>query len=837
MNSAVGDSFWTKDGSALLHALDARPDGLSSVEAEQRLEVYGGNVVAARTRAGILAKIGRRLTDPLVAILMIAALVSGATGDWQSCIVIVVIVVMSAALDIVQEYKAETAVEALQRSIAVTARVRRDGRAVELPIRDLVPGDVVELSAGDLTPADGLVLASRGALVNEALLTGEPYPVEKRAGHAARTDVDNACNALFSGTSVVGGSATMLVVATGRATRFGAIAASLQRRSAPTAFERGVHALGMLILRLTGFLVLFVLLTQLIRTGLSLESFLFAIALAVGLTPELLPMVMTVTLARGAVRMAARKVVVKRLSAIHDLGAMNVLCTDKTGTLTEAKIAFVEAVGIDGRPNEKVATLARCNSRYSGGMRSNLDDALLASAPGDESWQRIDDLPFDFERRRASVLVGRAGERILIAKGAPESLLSLCTQAETAEGVVPLDDARRAQIGALIDAKGGQGLRLLGIAWRPMAETCGEIRLENESALIFAGCAVFIDPPKASASDAVARLCRLGVRVKVISGDAAPVVSHLVEALRLPAHGIMSGDDVDALTDRALAGRVDEVDLFVRMSPEQKSRVVAALRARGCTVGFLGDGVNDAPAIHAADVGLSVDGGTDVARQAADIILLASDLGVLADGVVEGRRTYANIMKYLRMGTSSNFGNMLSMALASLVLPFLPLAPLQILLNNLIYDLSEIGIPFDAADGEDLALPRSWDIRSILRFTLIMGPLSSVFDVLTFLLLHFHFRVPVEVFRTAWFVESIATQILVIFIIRTVRPAWSSRPHPALVATSLGGLAVALTVALTPAGAVFGFVALPWPILAAIAGLVLGYLAAAELIKPLAIRG
>ncbi|MGD9804317.1 MAG: magnesium-translocating P-type ATPase [Hyphomicrobiaceae bacterium] len=768
--------------------------------------------------------------------LLIAAAISGLTGDSQSFVIILVIIAFSVVLDIVQEQKAEAAIDALQHSVAVTAAVRRDGRVIERPVRDIVPGDIVDLRGGDLVPADGVVLASRGALVNEAILTGEPYPAEKRPHPINSPTPADASNALFGGTSIVGGLATMLVVATGGATRFGAIAALVQEKAAPTAFERGIHSLGVLILRLTGFLVLFVLLTQLVRHGLSLESFLFAVALAVGLTPELLPMIMTVTLSRGAVRMAARQVVVKRLSAIHDLGAMDVLCTDKTGTLTEAKIVHIGGFGIDGAESLRATQLACLNSRFASGMRSSLDEALLAASSAEDAECRfVDDVPFDFDRRRASVLVELGGERQVLTKGAPETLLALCVSAELADGsVAPLDTLMRARIEALLDTKGREGLRLLGVARRVVAKNCEKVTSADERDLVFVGCAAFVDPPKASVTDAVNRLRQAGVRVKIISGDAAPVVLHLVEVLNFPAAGLATGEDIADLSETALAVLVEEVDLFVRVSPEQKSRIVRALRRRGHTVGFLGDGINDAPAIHVADVGISVDGGTDVARQAADIIMLAPDLGVLADGIAEGRRTYANIMKYVRMGTSSNFGNMLSMALASLALPFLPLAPLQILLNNLLYDISEIGIPFDDADKEDIALPMAWDMGSVLRFTLIMGPLSSVFDIATFALLHAGFGADVAVFRTAWFIESIVTQILVIFIIRSAKPLWMSRPHPTLVASSLGALAVALLLALTPIGRVFDFVPLPPLLLIAIAVIGVVYLAMAEGLKRIA---
>ncbi|CAM5766632.1 Magnesium-transporting ATPase, P-type 1 [Labrys miyagiensis] len=830
--------FWTLDNEEALRQCESRLSGLSSAEAREKLDRYGPNLAVVSIHRNLLMKLGKRLADPLVAILLIAAAISGATGDWRSFVVIVGIVLFSIFLDILQEHKAEVAIEALRRSVAVTALVYRDRTSVELAVRDIVPGDVVELHAGDLVPADGVLLAGKGVLTNEAILTGEPYSVEKRLGPAQGQAAADAFNALFSGTTLVGGEATMLVMATGASTRFGAIAASLQARQPPTAFERGVHGLGMLILRLTGFLVLFVLLSQLFRHSLSLESFMFAVALAVGLTPELLPMVMTVTLARGAVRMAKQKVVVKRLSAIHDLGAMDVLCTDKTGTLTEARISHVNSFGVDGQDNPRVSDLIRVNCHYVGGTKSNLDEAVNAE-PSDApaAWRYLDDLPFDFERRRSSVLVSQDGRVELVTKGAPEAVLALCSQAETPDGqVIALDQGLRGQIARLLDKKGREGFRLLGVARRPMPADCCKAALDHEKDLIFVGCAVFVDPPKASAALAIASLVEAGVGVKIISGDAAPVVLHLIETLGLPARGLLTGEEIEELGEAALVERVAGTDLFVRVSPEQKSRIVRALQRGGYVVGFMGDGINDAPAIHAADVGLSVEGGTDVARQAADIILLAQDLGVLAEGIKEGRRTYANIMKYVRMGTSSNFGNMLSMVLASLILPFLPLAPLQILLNNLIYDLSEIGIPFDTADRDTLAAPQTWDMAGVLRFTLIMGPLSSLFDIATFLILHWGFATDVATFRTAWFVESIATQILVIFVIRTAKPVWTSRPQAILAATSLGALAGALLLSLSPIGAIVDFVPLPLPVLGAIAGLVLLYLVSAEALKRLAMR-
>jgi len=837
-SDAVHEAYWRVPLDALLARLDSRPGGLTGAEAADRLLRYGRNVVTADVRRGLAVKIGKRLADPLVAILLAAAAISGFSGDFASFLIIVTVIGLSIALDVLQEHRAEVAAEALKRSVAIHADVIRDGTVRSLPVDEIVPGDVIELRAGDLVPADGVLLAGRGTHVNEALMTGEPYPVEKRVGDCDAAEPAEAFNALFAGTSVVNGEATMLAVATGAATRFGGIAAALANAEPPSAFERGIHRLGLLILRLTVFLVLFVLLVHIAFGRPVLESFLFAVALAVGLTPELLPMVTTVTLSRGALRMAGKRVVVKRLAAIHDLGAMDVLCTDKTGTLTEATIALAGHPGIDGGDDEQVMTLAAVNSVFGGGIRSPLDSAIIAhSAERDlKAWRKIDEIPFDFERRCVSVLVEHAGRRILILKGAPEAVLARATRAGSSRGESRLlDEAGRAALERRQHDYAARGNRLLAIAWKDMPDDIRELRVADESGLTIAGFCVFVDPPKPSAAAAVARLAAAGVRVKVVSGDHEAVVRHVVETLGIPARKLLTGAEIEGLTQSALVHRVQTTDLFARVSPDQKVRIIQALQARGHTVGFIGDGVNDAPAIRAAEVGLSVDGATDIARSAADMILLSPDLGVLADGVEEGRRTFANILKYVRMGTSSNFGNMLSMALASLVLPFLPLLPVQVLLNNLIYDLSEIGIPFDTVDRRDLARPRAWDMRDILHFTVIMGALSSLFDLATFAVLMKIFHADAAQFRTAWFAESIATQILVIFIIRTYGSAWRSRAHPVLAASSIGGLALAVALIATPLRADLGFVAIPGAMVAAIAALVTAYLASAEAVKKIAV--
>lgn len=830
--------FWRQPLGTVLSALASRDTGLSNDEATSRLAQIGPNEIAGKARRHVLVDLARRLVNPLTLILLVASAIAGATGDFASFTIIVLIVVLSTILDMVQERRAEATADALKRSIALRARVLRDGVAVDLPVREIVPGDIVMLAAGDLVPTDGVVLAANAAQVNQAVLTGEPYPVEKRPGAIDTDVIGDATNVVLQGSSMIGGTATMLVVATGRRTQFGRIAASLAQTQPPTAFERGLRKLGLLIVRLTVFLVLFVLLAQLALGRPPIESFLFAVALAVGLTPELLPMIVTVALARGAQRMATARVVVKRLSAIHDLGQMDVMCTDKTGTLTEARISMVAHPGIDEADSERVALLGALNARFETGLKSPLDEALLTHFPSHtlDGWEKLDERPFDFERRRVSVLARQGDRRIEIVKGAPETILALCDRAEAPDGtLVPLDDALRARIAVMHDRRAADGLRMLGVAWKDAAART-RIDTDDDAHLIFTGLCVFVDPPKQSATQAIARLEAAGVRIKVISGDAAVVCQHLVSALDLPVEGVLTGPEIDKLNDMALAAQVDKVDLFARVTPDQKLRIVHALQARGHTVGFMGDGINDAPAIRAADVGLSVDDATDVAREAADMILLDPDLGVLANGVREGRRTYANIMKYIRMETSSNFGNMLTMALASLALPFLPLTAVQVLLNNLIYDLSQTGIPFDHADAAETARPCGWDMKRLVRFTFVMGPLSSVFDIATFAVLLGLFHADVETFRAGWFIESMATQILVVFIIRTTARFWRDKAHPALVTSALVCLAAAVALPFLPIARLVGFAPPGAPLMMMLLGLVFLYLASAELLKRVALR-
>ena len=830
-------SFWNRPLRDLQVELQGGDGGLSGAEAAKRLVAHGENVLGARRRRAVVLDYLAHLRGPLVLLLLAACVVSSLMGDATSAIVIAAIVLASVTLDFVQERRAGTAAERLRQSVAVRATVLRDGAAIDVPTTAIVPGDILHLSAGDLVPADGRVLAARDFFVRQAALTGEAYPVEKQAGDVAEADMASATNAAFMGSSVLSGSATLLVCRTGRSTFLGTIADSLREAPAPTAFERGTRGFGEMIVKMTTALVLFVVLVNLLAHRPLAETFLFAVALAVGLTPELLPMVVSVTLARGAMRMAQRKVVVKRLPAIQNMGSMDVLCTDKTGTLTESVIRLEGHVDVDGRDSPRVLHLAWINSHFESGLRSPLDDAILAQPGGDAAgWAKVDEVPFGFERRRVSVLVQKEGVRMLVVKGAPEDMLALCSRCERSSGdvrpgVTAWDDAGRAQALARFNALSGDGLRVLAIAWRDVPPEHDHARVDDERDLVFSGFAVFLDPPKAGAAQALAQLRSCHVQVKVVTGDNEGVTRHVCAQVGLPIRHLLTGTDIERLDDAALAVQAQSAQAFCRVSPAQKSRIIRALKSRGHVVGYIGDGVNDAPALHDADVGISVDGAVDVAKEAADMILLERDLAVLRDGVLEGRRTFANVMKYIMMATSSNFGNMLSMAAASLVLPFLPMLPVQILLNNLLYDASEIAIPFDDVERADLARPHDWDPGFIRRFMLTFGPISSLFDFATFFMLRWGFHAEATMFRTGWFIESMATQVLVIFVLRTRGSPWKSRPHLGLVAAAGAAVATAAVIPFTPVAAALGFAAPPATLMAAIACTAIAYLISVEIAK------
>lgn len=833
------DGFHLPDSSACAGAsqaqvfalLDSHATGLNETEAAQRLAALGSNETGTGKRAGYLAMLLELFGNPLVLMLLVAAAVSGFLGDRVGAGIIFAMVLLSVTLNFVLSFRSRIAAEKLREEVAPTASVCRSGEWRDLPRRALVPGDVIRLSAGDRVPADARLLEARDLHVQQSALTGESAPAEKDAcenPHASGTD---ASHLVYLGTSVVAGTATAIVLATGGNTAFGDVAARLSERPPPTEFERGLSDFSRLIMRTVIGLVLLVLLAGIVLHRPLLQTLLFALALAVGLTPEFMPMITTVTLARGAVRMAKRRVVVRHLAAIEDFGSMTVLLSDKTGTLTRSETEVASTVDALGNRSTRSAELAGINSAFQTGIRSPLDEAILRSRttmPLD--FRKLDEIPFDFERRALSVVAEHGNEILLITKGAPESVMAQCTHFEVAGEITPLDEATRAAAVRTCDAFGQQGWRVLAVAYRKVARQSA-YGVADETGLSLAGFVSFADPVLPGVSDCLRALARDGIKVKILSGDNEHVTRHVCEQVGLDAREVATGAQIEGLDPDALGMLAERISVFARLSPAQKHRIVLALKARGSVVGFLGDGINDAPSLHAADVGISVANATDIARDSADIVLRERDLGALHAGVIEGRKAFANVTKYLLMGTSSNFGNVLSMAVASLVLPFLPMLPTQILLNNFLYDMSQITIPGDNVDASQLVAPRRWSIRLIRRFMLGVGPISSIYDLLTFYVLLVWLHAGQPEFHTGWFVESLATQTLVLFVIRTSGNPFRSKPSAALVVTVLSAVAIGVLLPMTRLGADFGLVPLPLSFYAFLALATATYLLLVQFIK------
>ncbi|HEV2057091.1 MAG TPA: magnesium-translocating P-type ATPase [Methylomirabilota bacterium] len=826
-------TFWAAPADVALADAGSSAAGLTSEEAGARLKRVGPNEPAPPRRFEALRELGAFLLNPLVLILLVASAVSAAFGQVVSSLIIACMVLLSVGLNFSQTYQSQMAAQRLRDRVGQRATVLRDGRAHEIPAREVVPGDVVRLSAGDLVPGDGRLLSSKDLFLNEAALTGESLPREKHADAALGpgTSLAEAPTAVLQGTSVVSGLGEAVIVHTGARTEFGQVAAQLAGRAPETEFERGTRQFGMLILQVVLLLVLFVFLVNALVRRDPLESFLFAVALAVGLTPELLPMIVSVTLSRGAVRMARKKVIVKRLAAIENFGSMDILCCDKTGTLTVGEISVARHVNARGEEDEAVIRLAALNSAFQTGLKSPMDEAVLRHEHPDVArYHSRDEIPFDFQRRRMSVVVEDGGERLLITKGAPESVLPACGALELAGASAPLDAAARAGIEALFRSLSADGYRVLAVAYRPVPDQTA-YGIADERELRFVGFAAFLDPPREGVAEMLTALKADGVTVKIITGDNELVTQHICRQVGLDADEIVLGDAVERMSDPALAAVAERTQVFARVSPMQKNRIILALRSRGHVIGCIGDGINDAPALRSADVGISVDTAVDVARDAADIILLEKRLDVLHDGVVEGRRSFGNIMKYVLMGTSSNFGNMLSMAVASLFLPFLPMLPLQILLNNFLYDLSQVPIPSDRVDATYTLKPKRWNVAFIRRYMLVIGPLSSVYDFLTFAVMLGVFHADERLFRTGWFVESLATQTLVIFVIRTAGRPWQSRPGAGLACGVCACVATGAIIPFTPLAPWLGFTPLPPLFFAILVLMVVTYLGLVEVVK------
>ena len=806
-------------------------NGLSGNEAHRRLAEFGPNEPAPAQRATILKQLLLLFANPLVIILLIASLVSAMIGDVANASIIIVIVLLSSALNFTQTARSQRTAERLRKEVAPVATVLRDGEWRVIPRREVVPGDLIQLAAGDLIPADAKLVESRDLHVQQAALTGESLPVEKEANSTSQTAPDQTTAAttaspesrdrVFLGTSVVSGAATAQVVATGPATAFGKIAERLAEKAPETEFERGAKKFGLLIARMVIFLVLFVFLVNAALRRDPFESLLFAIALAVGLTPEFLPMITTVTLGQGALRMARRKVVVKHLAAIQNFGSIDILCSDKTGTLTSGEMRLDGRLDPLGKTSERPFALAYLNSLFETGISNPLDYAIRrrAANPLDEAilvhdhpdirgYEKLDEMPFDFERRRASVVCVRDGSRLLITKGAPEGVLAVCSEYEVDGNRFALDEAALRRCEAVFHESSERGERMLAVAYSTPPQQAA-YRKEDERGLTLAGFLTFADHPLLTAAEAVGALAADGVEVKILTGDNELVARHVCSEVGLSVERIVLGDEVDRMTDSALGHVAEQTTVFARVSPMQKNRIIQALKRRGHVVGYFGDGINDAPSLRTADVGISVASGTDVARDAAEVILLEQSLPVLHQGIVEGRKAFGNVMKYLLMGTSSNFGNMFSMAGASLFLPFLPMLPTQILLNNFLYDLSQVAIPTDRVDQTYIHKPHRWDIRLIRDFMLYIGPISSLYDFLTFYVLLKIFHASEQFFHTGWFVESLATQTLVIFVIRTAGNPLRSRPSAALTATTLLVALIGGLLPFTPLASWLGFTPLP----------------------------
>jgi len=828
--------YWNLPLHEVERQLDATADGLTTQAAGQRLEQVGPNQLTASQQLGALHIFLEQFKSPIVLILLFATAVSAILQDWIDATIILAIVFGSALLSFFQEYSASTAAARLRAQVGARAIVLRDGQPQQLPAEQVAPGDVVLLSAGSLIPADALVLEAKDFFVNQAVLTGETFPVEKTPGLVA---VDAALasrtNMVFMGTNVRSGTGRALVVATGRATAFGQIADRLTLRAPETEFERGIRRLGYLLSEVMFVLVFTVFALNVIFQRPPLDSLLFSIALAVGLTPQLLPAIISVNLARGSQRMAQAGVIVRRLASIENFGSMDVLCTDKTGTLTEGVVQLDRALSPDGNESARVLQLAYFNAHFQTGLANPLDEAIQAkSTPDLTTVSKIDEIPYDFVRKRLSVVVDEtftgATTRRLIAKGALEPILTICTQVWEGGQAMALDQARRRALADQFAGWSADGFRVLGIAER-VVEPKSSYDYSDERDLIFAGFLLFFDPPKAGVAQTVEALERLGVDLKIITGDNRLVAAHTAATLKLPVRGILTGSDLEALRDEALWQAAERTTIFAEVDPNQKERIILALQKMGHVVGYMGDGINDAPSLHAADVGISVNTAVDVAKEAADLVLLNKDLSVLEQGIIQGRRTFANTLKYVFMATSANFGNMFSMAGASLFLPFLPMLPKQILLINFMTDLPEMTIAGDSVDDEYVRRPHRWDIGFIRRFMFTFGPISSIFDFLTFGVLLWVLRADQAVFHTGWFVESVLSAVLVVFAMRTRLPFFRSRPSAPLLLTALGVMAVTLWLPYAPFAGLLGFAPLPLPYLALIFAIVGLYFVTAEIAK------
>jgi len=827
-------AFWSATAAEILKELQTTPQGLSEEEVQERLARHGSNLLKPKKRTDDLTLLLSQFKSPIILILLFAVGISILLHDSADALIILIIVLVSGLLGFWQERGAVHAVEKLLTIVQIETEVIRDGHSKEVPVEEIVPGDIVALNAGGVIPGDSLLFESKDLFVDEATLTGETFPVEKTAGILPEeTLLGQRTNALFMGTHVVSGHAKAVVVHTGKETEFGKVSERLKFRPPETEFERGVRRFGYLLLEVTLVLVIAIFAINVYFKRPVMESFLFALALAVGLTPQLLPAIISINLSHGAKRMASKKVIVKRLASIENFGSMNVLCSDKTGTLTEGVVQFHSAVDVEGSESEKVFLYAYLNAIYETGFTNPIDEAIRKHRPMDLSgYQKLDEVPYDFVRKRLSILVSKDGTHQIITKGALLNVLEVCSSAEVGHRVTVDMTTVQDQIRQRFEELSQKGFRILGVAFRELGSV-SSIAKQHETGMTFLGFLVFFDPAKKGIVETINKLRQLGVSLKIITGDNRLVAANVSNQVGFPDPKMITGEQIHRMSDEALLHRVNETDVFAEVEPNHKEAIIHALKRAGNVVGYMGDGINDACALHSADVGISVDSAVDVAKEAADIVLLEKDLDVLVEGVREGRTTFANTLKYVFMATSANFGNMFSMAGASLFLPFLPMLPSQILLTNLLTDFPEMTIATDRVDSELVEKPRRWDIKFIRNFMMTFGPVSSIFDFLTFGVLLFVLHAQPNSFRTGWFLESVISASVIVLVIRTRRPFYQSRPGKYLLTATLLIAGVTLIFPFSPLGFLLKFRPLPAPFFIALGAIVVLYIAAAEMAKRL----
>jgi Mg2+-importing ATPase len=831
--TTVPTAFWSTDSAALLTDLDSATKGLTSSQAAATLARVGANTLATSKQASAGKLLARQFLSPIIIILVIATVLAMVLGDLVDSVIILVIILLSGLLGFWQERGAGRAIAALLATVEIKANVYRDGSIQAVPISAIVPGDVAELAAGDLVPGDSIVLSSNGLQLDESALTGETFPVEKTPGTSAANAALNARpNMVFLGTHVASGSGTILVVGTGIATEIGSVSARLESAPPKTGFEKGLTSFGLFLTRIMIVLVVVIFVINLLEHKDPINSVLFSLALAVGLTPQLLPTIVSISLAQGARAIAKRRVIVRRLDSIEDFGSMSIFCSDKTGTMTAGQVVLDAALDVDGKPSQVVARLCYIDAFFQVGLKNPIDDAICVDVKCDVAKVvKLGELPYDFNRRRLSVLVkDGAGAPTLVSKGALDAILEVCTTAQTADGsTVPIAKVNAAVQKIFVDLS-NQGYRVLGVATREL-KGATSTTLADEASMTLVGFVTFADPAKPDAAKTLKDLADNGISVRMLTGDNRLVAAHIAREVGLDTKTVLTGADIDKLDDPALAARAPGVVVFAELNPMQKERIVRALRATGQTVGYMGDGINDSPALHAADVGISVDSAVAVAKEAAAIVLLDKDLNVLIAGMTQGRRTFANTMKYIFMTTSASFGNVLSMAIAAAVLPFLPLLAGQILLINLLTDFPATFIATDSVDAAQLRKPQMWNVKLIRNYMIVFGSISSAFDIITFLVLELGFHAKVHEFQSAWFVGSILTEVVVLFVLRTRRPFFRSRPSRWIVIASIVVAVVACYLPYSPLAKPLSLVGLPLPLFLTIIGITLVYVASNEIAK------